>query len=88
MPAKIIPSIRKAFASKMVTPTENPDAGDGIAPANTNASGESPHPRPSGLPKIIQFDDLPHCGEEVWIASDGKLYRLRRTRQGKLVLTK
>lgn len=49
---------------------------------------ESLHQRAPGHPKIIAFDDLPHCGEEVWISNGGKLYRLRRTRQGKLILTK
>lgn len=40
------------------------------------------------LPKVIQFNDLPRCGDEVWITSEGQLYRLRKTRQGKLILTK
>lgn len=40
------------------------------------------------LPKIISFDELSRCGEEVWIENRGDLYRLRRTKQGKLILTK
>jgi hemin uptake protein HemP len=40
------------------------------------------------LPKVISFRELCRCGEEVWIENDGQLYRLRRTRQGKLILTK
>jgi len=40
------------------------------------------------LPKIVRFDDLARCGEEVWIENNGQIYRLRRTRQGKLILTK
>ena len=40
------------------------------------------------LPKIVRFDELARCGEEIWIENDGKLYRLRRTRQGKLILTR
>jgi hemin uptake protein HemP len=40
------------------------------------------------LPKIIPFTDLCRCGDEVWIEHDGQLYRLRRTRLGKLILTK
>ena len=40
------------------------------------------------FPKIISFNDLCRCGEEVWIENDGQVYRLRRTRQGKLILTK
>ncbi len=38
--------------------------------------------------KIVRFDDLTSCGDEVWIEYRGKLYRLQTTRQGKLLLTK
>jgi len=41
-----------------------------------------------GLPKIIKFDSIARCGEEVWIENEGQIYRLRKTRQGKLILTK
>jgi hemin uptake protein HemP len=40
------------------------------------------------IPKIVPFRDLCRCGEEVWIENDGQIYRLRRTKQGKLILTK
>ena len=40
------------------------------------------------LPKIIRFRDLCRCGDEIWIENEGQLYRLRRTKQGKLILTK
>jgi len=40
------------------------------------------------FPKIIQFSDLCRCGEEIWIAHSGAIYRLRRTKQDKLILTK
>ena len=40
------------------------------------------------LPKIISFDSLARCGDEIWIENEGQIYRLRRTRQGKLILTK
>lgn len=40
------------------------------------------------LPKIIKFTDLARCGDEIWIEFDSQLYRLRKTRQGKLILTK
>lgn len=42
----------------------------------------------ANLPKLICFDELARCGEEVWIVNRGDLYRLRRTKQGKLILTK
>jgi hemin uptake protein HemP len=40
------------------------------------------------LPKIVRFTDLTRCGDELWIEHSGQLYRLRQTRQGKLILTK
>ncbi|MFO0923741.1 MAG: hemin uptake protein HemP [Pirellulales bacterium] len=40
------------------------------------------------LPKILRFEELCRCGDEVWIELDGQLYRLRKTKQGKLLLTK
>ncbi|MDG1875484.1 MAG: hemin uptake protein HemP [Mariniblastus sp.] len=46
---------------------------------------ESPNPL---LPKIISFDTLARCGEEIWIENNSQIYRLRRTKQGKLILTK
>lgn len=48
----------------------------------------STHREQLKLPKIIHFDELARCGEEVWIECAGQLYRLRKTRQGKLILTK
>ncbi|MEM9643455.1 MAG: hemin uptake protein HemP [Planctomycetota bacterium] len=41
-----------------------------------------------GLPKIVRFDELATCGDEIWIENEGQIYRLRRTKQGKLILTK
>ena len=40
------------------------------------------------LPKIIKFDTLARCGDEIWIEHNGQIYRLRKTRQDKLILTK
>jgi hemin uptake protein HemP len=40
------------------------------------------------MPKIIKFDQLARCGDEIWIECNAQIYRLRRTRQGKLILTK
>ena len=56
------------------------------------SSADSPESLPAAaqdlLPKIISFETLARCGEEVWIENNGQIYRLRRTRQGKLILTK
>lgn len=60
-----------------------------------DAAADAPQAMPSGvahsevsLPKIVRFGDLARCGDEVWIEHENQLYRLRRTRQGKLILTK
>lgn len=45
-------------------------------------------PNTVGLPKIIPFEDLVICGDEVWIQYKGQIYRLRRTKHDKLILTK
>ena len=47
-----------------------------------------PTPVPAELPKIIRFEELSRCGDEIWIENDGQIYRLRKTRAGKLILTK
>ncbi len=64
-------------------------------PAAVSSSGPATQPavRPadielSNLPKIIRFDALARCGDEIWIENEGQIYRLRKTRQGKLILTK
>ncbi|TXH03243.1 MAG: hemin uptake protein HemP [Candidatus Moraniibacteriota bacterium] len=36
----------------------------------------------------ISFDTLTEKAEELWIELEGQLYRLRKTKQGKLILTK
>lgn len=52
------------------------------------AAAEDVQQLPTGLPKIISFATLSRCGDEIWIENEGQVYRLRRTRQGKLILTK
>lgn len=60
-----------------------------MSDADPNDSGDPPPERlhVTGS-KIIRFEQLARCGKEVWIEHEGQLYRLRTTRQGKLVLTK
>jgi hemin uptake protein HemP len=59
-------------------------------PKSTEQQQHDPPPADAGprLPKIISFSALAPCGEEVWIENNGQIYRLRRTSQGKLILTK
>ncbi|MEM6981003.1 MAG: hemin uptake protein HemP [Planctomycetota bacterium] len=38
--------------------------------------------------KIVRFESLSRAGEEIWIETEGQIYRLQKTRQGKLILTK
>lgn len=61
------------------------NAGDPSLPDETVAKTQDAQSR---LPKIIAFDSLARCGDEIWIENNGQIYRLRRTRQGKLILTK
>ena len=56
-----------------------------VSPVPVSMETEVPR---NPLPKIIPFDGLARCGDEVWIENAGQIYRLRRTRQGKLILTK
>lgn len=62
---------------------ENPQS---LLPETTvNSAGA---PCGVSLPKIIAFEDLIVCGDEIWIQFKGQIYRLRRTKQDKLILTK
>jgi hemin uptake protein HemP len=54
-----------------------------------HAIGESkPQTDKPILPITVSFEELAQRGIEVWIESGGQIYRLRRTRLGKLILTK
>lgn len=66
-------------------------------PEDSNKNPSAPDPELIGaeladisdrMPKIIPFEQLARCGEEIWIECGGQIYRLRRTRLGKLILTK
>lgn len=58
----------------------------GNLPASLPPASESgTHPFAA---KVVRFEELARCGEELWIECEGQLYRLRKTRHGKLVLTK
>ncbi|MEM7452800.1 MAG: hemin uptake protein HemP [Planctomycetota bacterium] len=63
---------------------ENPESGP--QPSATNA--DEIEAAKAQMPKIISFESLARCGDEIWIENNGQIYRLRRTRQGKLILTK
>jgi len=54
----------------------------------TSAQPTSAQPTSPQGDKIVRFKDLSQCGDEIWIEHEGKLYRLQKTRQGKLILTK
>lgn len=57
-------------------------------PTEGDDSAREVDPLAAQLPKIIRFESLARCGDEIWIESEGQIYRLRKTRQGKLILTK
>lgn len=56
--------------------------------ASVEGEPEQATPAKLTLPKVVPFASLARCGDEVWIENEGQIYRLRRTRQGKLILTK
>ena len=79
------------------TPAINPNVRSmNAGPTNTpNPNDDDPEQEhvpfkmdPKSLPKIISFESLARCGDEIWIENNGQIYRLRRTKQGKLILTK
>jgi hemin uptake protein HemP len=71
----------------MGNPNDQAAQADSPNPAMPLANGQHESLVPK-LPKIIPFSDLCRCGDEVWIEHQGQLYRLRCTKQGKLLLTK
>lgn len=51
-------------------------------------AGNQREPSSPKLPKIVSFDTLARCGNELWIENNGEIYRLRRTKNGNLIMTK
>jgi hemin uptake protein HemP len=43
---------------------------------------------PGTMLNPLSFDELAGGSDEVWIEGGGQLYRLRQTKQNKLILTK
>lgn len=68
-------------------PEEN-NPKDDNTPTEDFPGSESDSSLADKMPKIIRFDQLARCGDEIWIECNGQIYRLRRTRQNKLILTK
>jgi hemin uptake protein HemP len=92
MPVEKKHSQFSSFAPRLPSrlPVNNPQANDSKPEQpDENASADASAAAPmTGLPKIIKFDSLARCGDEIWIENEGQIYRLRKTRQGKLILTK
>jgi|GEM_PF-783333 len=82
-PAKTQAAVAPPPSPPMTAVPVGSSAGAGAPPAVHSAQVEL-----SNLPKIIRFDALARCGDEIWIENEGQIYRLRKTRQGKLILTK
>lgn len=68
--------------------TETIDSTDGSAADDARGDRPAAAALATNMPKIISFSSLVKCGDEVWIEHGGSLYRLRRTKQDKLILTK
>ncbi len=54
----------------------------------TLAGARCPQHRPGTILNPVSFSELSADSEEIWIEMEGQLYRLRKTKQGKLILTK
>jgi hemin uptake protein HemP len=57
------------------------------APATTDAGRAIPAAVPVP-PRTVQSQELLGHGAELWILHEGQIYRLRRTRNSKLILSK
>lgn len=66
---------------------ENQASSESVSSSSGATLPEAAHP-PVALPKIVAFEELARCGEEIWISHRGQLYRLQSTKAGKLILTK
>ena len=78
-----------------MTPTRRPLTQDALsspaARAPTTAaspSGSAPTDPADHAPRVLESQTLFGAEEAVYIRHDGALYRLQRTRLGKLILTK
>jgi hemin uptake protein HemP len=84
---KKMPKANQSASSNPDQPREEP-VSDAAFPKDKTPEGIPESSAVKFLPKIIPFRDLCRCGDEVWIEHEGQLYRLRCTKQGKLLLTK
>lgn len=70
---------------------ESLDSGESLnasVPNVDQSTSAQTKPDTSHTLKVVRFETLARCGDEIWIENEGQIYRLRRTRQGKLILTK
>jgi hemin uptake protein HemP len=73
----------------MPTSPLQPDHGPDSETVEMSGLGQPVGSDPTAsMPKLVRFEALARCGDEIWIENQGQIYRLRRTRQGKLILTK
>ncbi len=87
-----------AVVGEIMTEPVEPFISNPYASAEAGASPETervekgaarcPQHRPGTVLNPISFDTLTEKAEELWIELEGQLYRLRKTKQGKLILTK
>jgi hemin uptake protein HemP len=79
-----------------MTPTRRPLTQDALSlpaahartAASASPSGSAPTDPADHAPRVLESQALFGAEEAVYIRHDGALYRLQRTRLGKLILTK
>ena len=57
-------------------------------PAADDRSAQDRPPQSPDAGAVVRFEDLAGTGSEVLIEHAGRVYRLRRTRRGKLLLNR
>ena len=57
-------------------------------PSSRSGNEQSGQPAPRPATRVLNSDDLLQGDREVMIAHHGEFYRLRETRNGKLILIK
>lgn len=80
-PDNVKDSLKNGEPMNATTPTD-------AAPIVETSAVVAPKTDTSHTLKVVRFETLARCGDEIWIENEGQIYRLRRTRQGKLILTK
>jgi len=74
--------------SKQTSENSESNAHEPDRQLGSSTPGRCPAHSVGSMLNPLAFDELAAGGEDVWITCSGQLYRLRRTKLEKLILTK